>query len=81
VRTTEAVQARVTLETVGNCALIATLPGEWNGATVRLADGQQFSCEGRGAGGAATAEAITADLFDIAAVPITVQSAQVALAV
>jgi homoserine dehydrogenase len=81
VRTTEAVQARVTLETVGNCALIATLPGEWNGATVRLADGQQFSCDGRGAGGAATAEAITADLFDIAAASTATSTAQIALAV
>jgi homoserine dehydrogenase len=81
VRTSDGIEARVTLEPVGNSPLIAALPGEWNGATVRLANGQTFSCEGRGAGGAATAEAITADLFDIATVPITVQSAQVALAV
>jgi homoserine dehydrogenase len=71
----------VTLEPVENSPLIAALPGEWNGATVRLADGQTFSCEGRGAGGAATAEAITADLFDIAAVPAAVPAAQITLAV
>jgi homoserine dehydrogenase len=81
VRTPEAVKARVTLEPVGNCAPVATLPGEWNGAVVRLEDGRQFSCEGRGAGGAATAEAITADLFDIAAVPAAIPTAQIALAV
>jgi homoserine dehydrogenase len=57
------------------------LPGEWNGAIVRLEDGRLFRCEGRGAGGAATAEAITADLFDIAAAPPVARSAQIALAV
>jgi homoserine dehydrogenase len=81
VRTPEGVKARVTLEPVGNCAPVATLPGEWNGAVVRLEDGRQFSCEGRGAGGAPTAEAITADLFDIAAVPAAIPTAQIALAV
>jgi homoserine dehydrogenase len=75
VRTPEALKARVTLEPVGNCAPILTLPGEWNGATVRLKDGRLFSCKGRGAGGAATAEAITADLFDIASGPTAGPSA------
>ena len=80
-RTTGAVEARVRLEPVGNSGLIAALPGEWNEATVRLEDGRTFSCQGRGAGGAATAEAITADLFDIAAAPIRLSSAQLAVAI
>ena len=41
------------------------LPGEWNGAQVTLESGALFTCVGRGAGGAATAEAIVADLFEI----------------
>ncbi len=41
------------------------LPGEWNCARVTTQDGRDFTCVGRGAGGAATAEAILADLFDI----------------
>jgi len=80
-RTQEVVSARVSLEPVGHCPFTAALPGEWNGAMVRLADGRSFSCEGRGAGGVATAEAITADLFDIASAPTAGRSAQFAVAI
>jgi len=44
---------------------IPALPDEWNSARVTLDDGRAFACLGRGAGGAATAEAIVADLFAI----------------
>ncbi|HYJ53239.1 MAG TPA: hypothetical protein VEW04_08700 [Allosphingosinicella sp.] len=56
--------AEVTLEPAGACGLPA-LPGEWNSARVTLDGGAVFGCVGRGAGGAATAEAIVADLFAI----------------
>jgi homoserine dehydrogenase len=46
----------------------ADLPeDEWNCLHLELADGGRMSCTGRGAGGAATAEAIVADLYDLAA--------------
>jgi homoserine dehydrogenase len=38
---------------------------EWNCAAVKLADGRIYRCVGRGAGGAATAEAIVADLYEL----------------
>lgn len=44
---------------------LPALPGEWNAARVTLTDGFAFDCVGRGAGGAATAEAMVADLFEI----------------
>lgn len=81
VRKSGVVKAQVTLEPAANCAPIATLPGEWNAGMVRLEDGRSFSCQGRGAGGAATAEAITADLFDLASEPRADATAQIALAV
>ncbi|WP_160745624.1 amino acid kinase family protein [Croceibacterium soli] len=40
---------------------------EWNVLHVRLAGGEELSASGRGAGGAATAEALLADLYAIAA--------------
>lgn len=46
---------------------IPPLPGEWNYLIVQLVDGQALKASGRGAGGAPTAEAIVADLIDIAA--------------
>ncbi|MBX3561633.1 MAG: hypothetical protein KF780_07430 [Sphingomonas sp.] len=56
--------ARVELVPAEEAGLPA-LPGEWNCARVTTRDGRDFACVGRGAGGAATAEAIVADLFDI----------------
>ncbi len=44
---------------------LPALPDEWNVAHVACADGALLRCTGRGAGGAATAEAIVADLFQI----------------
>jgi homoserine dehydrogenase len=44
------------------------VPGdEWNCARVETIDGLSFAARGRGAGGAATAEAIVADLYDLVA--------------
>jgi homoserine dehydrogenase len=44
------------------------IPGdEWNCARVETVDGLSFTACGRGAGGAATAEAIVADLYDLVA--------------
>lgn len=38
---------------------------EWNAAAIRLAGGRELTVHGRGAGGAATAEAVLADLYDL----------------
>jgi homoserine dehydrogenase len=38
---------------------------EWNTARIELEDGRSFEVIGRGAGGAATAEAVLADLYDL----------------
>jgi homoserine dehydrogenase len=46
---------------------IPPLPGEWNCLYARLESGETLTATGRGAGGNATAEAIMADLYDIAA--------------
>ena len=46
---------------------IPPLPRERNFLEVRLADGRSWVASGRGAGGLPTAEAIIADLYDIAA--------------
>lgn len=43
------------------------LPGEWNYLILRLDSGEALKASGRGAGGPPTAEAIVADLRDIAA--------------
>jgi homoserine dehydrogenase len=43
---------------------------EWNCARIETVDGRTFATSGRGAGGAATAEAIVADLYDLVATPI-----------
>jgi homoserine dehydrogenase len=45
---------------------IPPLPGEWNCLYARLERGETVTATGRGAGGSATAEAIMADLYDIA---------------
>jgi homoserine dehydrogenase len=54
------VRAREVLE-------IPLLPGEWNCLYARLESGETLTATGRGAGGSATAEAIMADLYDLAA--------------
>jgi homoserine dehydrogenase len=43
------------------------LPAEWNHLQLLLAGGERLCATGRGAGGAATAEAVMADLYDIVA--------------
>lgn len=58
-------QASVSIRPAEEAAPLPVLGDEWNAARVTLADGHIFSCLGRGAGGAATAEAIVADLFTI----------------
>lgn len=40
-------------------------PDEWNVGVIRFEDGTETSVRGRGAGGAATAEAVLADLHDL----------------
>lgn len=57
--------ASVSLVPVEEADGLPTLPDEWNCAHVTCADGKVLRCTGRGAGGAATAEAIVADLFQI----------------
>ncbi len=81
VRSAERLIAQVRLEPVSNCGSIPIFGSEWNGGMVRLEDGQLFSCQGRGAGGAATAEALAADLFDIAVTQRAEASARIAVAV
>jgi homoserine dehydrogenase len=54
---------------VGFCPASAeglqALADEWNEGLIELVDGRQFGVRGRGAGGAATAEAVLADLYDL----------------
>lgn len=59
------VRASVALVPARRASQLPTVPDEWNCALVTTVDGAQFRCLGRGAGGAATAEAIVADLFQI----------------
>ncbi|MGS1017077.1 amino acid kinase family protein [Allosphingosinicella humi] len=70
--------ARVSLQPARAIEGLPTTPSEWNAAVVTLEDGRRFHCLGRGAGGAATAEAIVADLFEI--VPASAASSPQALA-
>lgn len=44
---------------------LVPLADEWNLAQITIEDGRIFGCVGRGAGGAATAEAIVADLYEV----------------
>jgi homoserine dehydrogenase len=60
-------EASVTLEPLRSVHGLPAGPNEWNCAIITLEDGRTFSCAGRGAGGAATAESIVADLFDLIA--------------
>lgn len=46
-------------------AAVGAVKEEWNTARVELADGRQLNVSGRGAGGAPTAEAVLADLYDL----------------
>jgi len=57
--------ASVSLIPADDAEGLPALPDEWNCALVTCADGAALRCVGRGAGGAATAEAIVADLFQI----------------
>ena len=59
------IDASVRLRPLREAPDLAGAADEWNAALVSLIDGTQFRCIGRGAGGAATAEAIVADLDDI----------------
>ena len=60
-----AVQAAVTLQPLREVATLPAILDEWNCAAVKLLDGSIYRCVGRGAGGAATAEAIVADLYEL----------------
>lgn len=71
--------AHVSLVPARTVANLPATTAEWNAALVTLEDGRVFRCTGRGAGGAATAEAIVADLFEI--VPASAASAPQSLAV
>jgi homoserine O-acetyltransferase len=53
---------RVALCALGEAEGLPALRDEWNCARIVTNDGRTFACEGRGAGGPATAEAILADL-------------------
>lgn len=44
---------------------VRVAPDEWNVGTVRLKGGREIGLRGRGAGGAATAEAVLADLYEL----------------
>lgn len=66
-RSAGAVSASVTLVPLPEVPDLPFGPGEWNGVLIGLADGSSRHCLGRGAGGAATAEAIVADLYDLVA--------------
>jgi homoserine dehydrogenase len=64
VRQAESVVARVRLVPLAEADIWAA-PGEWNAGVIELRDGRTVSVRGRGAGGAATAEAVLADLYDL----------------
>lgn len=59
------VRARVRLRPVSEAGGIPALRDEYNCARIVTCEGRTFGCEGRGAGGPATAEAILADLARI----------------
>lgn len=64
-----AVAGRVRLASLASLGVPDLPEDEWNCLHLDLADGRRLVCTGRGAGGAATAEAIVADLYDLAALP------------
>lgn len=57
--------ASVKLQPLREVSELPAILNEWNCAAVKLRDGRIYRCMGRGAGGAATAEAIVADLYEI----------------
>ena len=65
IRGSDGLEASVTLQPLREVAELPAILDEWNCAAVRLADGRIYRCVGRGAGGAATAEAIVADLYEL----------------
>ena len=64
-RDVDGVTAAVTLQPLREVSELPAILDEWNCAAVKLEDGRIYRCVGRGAGGAATAEAIVADLYEI----------------
>lgn len=79
-----AVRGSVTLVPASRSTMPDPPRDEWNCLFIDTADGRTHGCIGRGAGGAATAEAVIADLYDLAAMPrraeIVVSPAMTALA-
>lgn len=63
------VRGRVSLRPVAALGDAVLPTDEWNCLFIETANGGRASCVGRGAGGAATAESIVADLYDLAALP------------
>jgi homoserine dehydrogenase len=63
------IEASVRLAPASELAELDVPGDEWNCARIETVDGLCFTASGRGAGGAATAEAIVADLYDILATP------------
>lgn len=61
---TDGATASVAFERVAD-PLFTNLPDEWNALKVTCADGRVFTCRGRGAGRAPTAESVWADVLDI----------------
>ena len=57
--------ARVAIEEVEVGDPLFDLPGEWNAAEIKGADGQSCVMRGRGAGRWPTAESVVADLLDL----------------
>jgi homoserine dehydrogenase len=64
VRRAESVVGRVRL-VPASAAGIWAAPDEWNVGVIRHKNGREVSLRGRGAGGAATAEAVLADLYEL----------------
>ena len=64
-RCTDRVEASVELQPLREVEALPAILDEWNCAAVQLNDGRIYRCVGRGAGGAATAEAIVADLYEL----------------
>jgi homoserine dehydrogenase len=63
------IEASVRLVPASELAELEVPGDEWNCARIETLDGLCFTACGRGAGGAATAEAIVADLYDLIAAP------------
>lgn len=59
------IRAAVRLQPLREVGMLPNIVDEWNCAAVKLHDGSIYRCIGRGAGGAATAEAIVADLYEL----------------